>query len=122
MTKILRETRNVKRERGVMGGFNPSKLQEMMAQARQHYQELQQKMQETVVEAAAGGGSVTVKMNGAKQVLSITIEPEVVKSGDVEMLQDLVTAAVNAANKKVDETMQSTVGGMLGGMGLGGLF
>ncbi len=105
-----------------MGGFNPRQLQEMMSQARRQYEELQKKMQETVVEASAGGGSVTVKMNGAKQVLKITIEPEVVKSGDVEMLQDLVTAAVNAAVHKVDETMQSTVGGMLGGMGLQGLF
>ncbi len=105
-----------------MGGFNPRQLQEMMSQARRQYEELQKRMQETVVEASAGGGSVTVKMNGAKQVLQITIEPEVVRSGDVEMLQDLVAAAVNAAAHKVDETMQSTVGGMLGGMGLQGLF
>ncbi len=105
-----------------MGGFNPKQLQEMMAQARRQYEDLQKKMQETVVEATAGGGSVTVKMNGAKHVLQIKIEPEVVQAGDLEMLQDLVAAAVNAAANKVDETMQSTVGGMLGGMGLGGLF
>ncbi len=105
-----------------MGGFNPKQLQDMMAQARQHYEQLQQKMQETVVEAASGGGSVSVKMNGAKRVLAVTIDPEVVKSGDVEMLQDLVTAAVNGAANKVDETMQSTLGGMLGGLGLGGMF
>ncbi len=105
-----------------MGGFNPRQLQEMMSQARRQYEELQKKMQDTVIEATAGGGSVSVKMNGAKQVLQITIEPEVVRSGDVEMLQDLVTAAVNAAVHKVDEALQSTVGGMLGGMGLQGLF
>src|SRR5512142_855355 len=99
-----------------MGGFNPKQLQEMMSAARQQYENLQRKMQETVVEGTAGGGSVTVKMNGQKHVLGITIDPEVVKSGDVEMLQDLVTAAVNGAAQKVDEVMQSNVGGMLGGL------
>ncbi len=78
-------------------------------------------MEETVVEASSGGGSVTVKMNGKKQALSIKIDPEVVKSGDIEMLQDLVAAAVNAASAKVDQTMQSAMGGMLGGMGIPGL-
>jgi DNA-binding YbaB/EbfC family protein len=82
---------------------------------------LQKKMQQTVVEASSGGGSVTVKMDGRKQVLSIKIDPEAVKSGDVEMLQDLVTAAINEAARKVDEAVQSTVGGMLGGMGIPGL-
>jgi nucleoid-associated protein EbfC len=101
-----------------MSGFNPLKMQELMSQAKQQYETLQKKMQETVVEASAGGGSVTVKMNGQKRVLSVTIEPEVAKSGDVEMLQDLVTAAVNEAGRKVDEAMQSSLGGMLGGMGL----
>ena len=78
-------------------------------------------MQQTVVEASSGGGTVTVKMNGRKQVLEVRIDPEAVKSGDVEMLQDLVAAAVNAAAQKIDEAMQSTVGGMLGGLGLPGL-
>ncbi len=78
-------------------------------------------MEETVVEASSGGGSVTVKMNGRKQALSIKIDPEVAKSGDLEMLEDLVTSAVNAASAKVDQAMQSTMGGMLGGMGIPGL-
>jgi DNA-binding YbaB/EbfC family protein len=104
-----------------MGGFNPKQLQEMMSQARQKYDELQQKLASTIVEASAGGGSVTVKMNGQKQVLGVTIEPEVVKSGDVEMLQDLVTAAVNAAVRKVDDQLQSSMGSMLGGLNLPGL-
>jgi DNA-binding YbaB/EbfC family protein len=99
-----------------MGGFN---LQELMSQAKRQYEVLQKKMEETVVEGSAGGGSVTVKMNGRKQVLNIRVDPEVVKSGDVEMLQDLITAAVNGAGQKVDEAMQSTMGGMLGGLGLG---
>jgi DNA-binding YbaB/EbfC family protein len=90
-----------------------------MSQARQQYEALQKKMQETVVDFTAGGGAVSVKMNGQKHLLSVSIDPEIIKGGDVEMLQDLVTAAVNGAANKVDEAMKSTVGGMLGGMGLG---
>jgi len=101
-----------------MGGFN---LQELVSQAKRQYEVLQKKMEETIVEASSGGGSVTVKMNGRKQVLSIKINPDIVKDGDLEMIQDLVTAAVNAAGTKVDGAMQSTMGGMLGGMGIPGL-
>jgi DNA-binding YbaB/EbfC family protein len=101
-----------------MGGFN---LQQLMSQAKQQYEALQRKMQDTVVEASSGGGTVNVKMDGRKQLLSLKIDPEAVKSGDIEMLQDLVTAAVNEAARKIDQAMQSTVGGMLGGMGLPGL-
>jgi nucleoid-associated protein EbfC len=104
-----------------MGGFNTRQFQEMLEQAQKQAQSLQEKMQQTVVEASAGGGTVTVKMNGRKQVLGVRIDPETVKSGDVEMLQDLVAAAVNAASQKVDDAMQSTVGGMLGGLGIPGL-
>jgi DNA-binding YbaB/EbfC family protein len=101
-----------------MGSFN---IQEMLSQARKQYEILQKKMQETIVEASSGGGSVAVKMDGRKQLLSIKIDPEVVKSGDVEMLEDLVTAAVNEAARQIDQTVQSTVGGMLGGMGIPGI-
>jgi len=101
-----------------MEGFN---LQEMLAQARQQAEKLQEKMQQIVVESSSGGGSVTVRMNGQKQVLSVVIEPEVAKSGDLEMLQDLVVAAVNEAGRKVDDAMKSSLGGMLGGMGLPGM-
>jgi nucleoid-associated protein EbfC len=101
-----------------MGGFN---LQELMSQARQQYETLQKKMQETVVEASSGGGTVRVKMDGRKQLLSLTIDPEAVKADDIEMLQDLITAAVNEAARQIDQAMQSTVGGMLGGIGLPGL-
>jgi DNA-binding YbaB/EbfC family protein len=101
-----------------MGGFN---LQDLMSQAKKHADQLQQKMAQTVIEASAGGGAVTVKMNGQKQLLKVTIDPEVVKSGDVEMLQDLVQAACNEAGRKVDEAMQSGLSGMLGGMGIPGL-
>src|SRR5260221_2614846 len=96
-----------------MSGFN---LQELMSQAKKQYEVLQRKMQETVIESSSGGGAVTVKMDGRKQVLNIKIDPEAVKSGDIEMLQDLIAAAINGAGQKVDESMQSAMGGMLGGM------
>ena len=99
-----------------MGGFN---LKEMMSMAKQQAEMLQKKMEETVIEASAGGGTVNVKMNGRKQILALKIDPDVVKGGDVEMLQDLVTAAVNEGCRRIDEAMQSNLGGMLGGMGLG---
>ena len=96
-----------------MSGFN---IQELMSQAKRQYETLQKKMQQTVVESSSGGGAVSVKMDGRKQVLNIKIDAEAVKSGDIEMLQDLIAAAVNGAGKKVDESMQSAMGGMLGGI------
>jgi len=104
-----------------MGGFDPRQFQEILEQAQKQAQDLQEKMAQTVVEASSGGGSVSVKMNGRKQVLQVRIDPEAVKSGDIEMLQDLLAAAVNAAGQKIDQAMQSTVGGMLGGMGIPGV-
>ena len=101
-----------------MGGFN---LQDLMSKAKAQYESLQKKMQETIVEASAGGGAITVKMDGRKQLLSLRIYPEALKSGDLEMIQDLVLAAVNEAGRKIDAQMQSTVGGMLGGLGIPGL-
>ena len=101
-----------------MSEFN---LQELMSQAKRQYETLQKKMQETIVESSSGGGAITVKMDGRKQVLSVKIDPEAVKSGDVEMLQDLIAAAVNGAGTKIDDTMQSAMGGMLGGMGIPGI-
>jgi len=96
-----------------MSGFN---LQDLMSQAKRQYDALQKKMQETVVESSSGGGSVTVKMDGHKHLLGIKLDPTVVQSGDIEMLQDLITAAVNGAAQKVDDSMQSAVGGLLGGI------
>jgi nucleoid-associated protein EbfC len=101
-----------------MGGFN---LQDLMSKAKAQYESLQKKMQETIVEASSGGGTVTARMDGRKQLLSLRIDPEAVKTGDVEMLQDLVVAAINEAARKVDAQMQSTVGGMLGGLGIPGI-
>jgi len=101
-----------------MGGFN---LQDLMSKAKAQYESMQRKMQETIVEVSSGGGTVSVKMDGRKQLLSLRIDPEAVKSGDVEMLQDLVLAAVNEAARKVDSQMQSTLSGMLGGLNIPGL-
>jgi hypothetical protein len=96
--------------------MDPKQIQEMMTRAQEMQQQMQKKMRETQVEASAGGGAVVARMNGEKQLLSIKIEKDA--AGDVEMLQDLVRAAVNEAARKVDAAMQSTLGGMLGGMGL----
>ena len=94
---------------------------EMMQQARQMQAELQKRMSDLRVEASAGGGMVTVVVNGSKQVQSITIDPNVVSKDDVQMLQDLVTAAVNDANRKVDEQLGQSMSGMLGGLKIPGL-
>jgi DNA-binding YbaB/EbfC family protein len=96
--------------------MDPKQMHEMMTRAQEMQQQMQLKMRETQVEASVGGGAVVVRMNGEKQVLSVKIEKDA--SGDVEMLQDLVTAAVNEAVRKVDAAMQSQLGGLLGGMGL----
>jgi nucleoid-associated protein EbfC len=94
---------------------------QMMKQAQQFQERLQQEMSTIVVEGAAGGGMVTVTVNGHKQVQKITIDPEVVSKDDVVMLQDLVTAAVNDGLRKVDEELKRKVGGIMGGLGLPGL-
>ena len=96
-------------------------LQNMMKQAQQMQERLQKQMAEMRIEATAGGGMVTVVVNGAKQVQSIKIDPEVVSKEDVEMLQDLILAAVNDAHRKADEAMAQTMGGMMGGLKIPGL-
>jgi DNA-binding YbaB/EbfC family protein len=88
-------------------------IQEMMKQAQQMQEQLQRQMAELRAEGNAGGGMVTVVVNGAKQVQSLTIDPEVVSKEDVEMLQDLIVAAINDAHRKADEAMQQNMGGML---------
>ena len=88
-------------------------MQQMMKQAQQMQERLQQQMAELRVEASAGGGMVTVVINGAKQLQSITIDPEVVSKEDVAMLQDLIVAAVNDAQRKVDAEMKQKTAGML---------
>ena len=84
-----------------------------MKQAQQMQERLQKEMTALSVEGNAGGGMVTVRINGAKQVQSITIDPEVVSKEDVGMLQDLIVAAINDAQRKADEAMAQKMGGML---------
>jgi DNA-binding YbaB/EbfC family protein len=94
----------------------PGNMQSMMKQAQQMQQRMQEEIAKIRVEGSAGGGMVTVSLDGHKNLLSVKIDPEA--AGDVEMLQDMILAAFNDAMKKVDEESQSKLGGMLGGMGL----
>ena len=97
-------------------------MQQLMKQAQQMQEKLQKQMEATVVDATAGGGMVSVKMNGQKQLLSIQIDPEVFTGGDRDMLQDLIVAAVNEGIRKVDEAMQGQLGNLTGGLKIPGLF
>lgn len=92
------------------GGFD---IQSMMQQAQQMQEQMGKQMKEMVVEAAAGGGAVSVKMRGDFEVIALTISPDLVKDGDVEMIQDLTVAALNEARRKVEESLKGKLGGML---------
>jgi DNA-binding YbaB/EbfC family protein len=112
--------RSITREVDTMkfpGGLN---IQGMMKQAQVMQEKMQKEMEELRTEASAGGGVVTVEMKGNHEIVSLKIDPEAVKEGDVEMLQDMILAAINEANRKVDEAMKGKLGGMLP-PGLGGL-
>jgi len=97
-------------------------IQQMMKQAQQMQDRMQKQMAEMRIEATAGGGMVTVVMNGSKQVLSLKIDPEAVSKDDVEMLQELILAAINDGSRKADEAMSQQMSGMMGGMKIPGLF
>ncbi len=94
----------------------PGNMQQMMRQAQQMQEKLQQEIAQIKVEASAGGGMVTVQMDGQTNLLAVKIDPEV--AGDVEMLQDMIVAASNEAVKKVDDEIKGKMGGMMSGMGL----
>ena len=96
------------------------KMKEVMGQARQMQEQMERKLSETVVEASSGGGVVTVRMNGKKEVLRLKIEPSAIGSAgsDLELLEDLITAAVNEAGRRADEAIKASVAGMMGGLGL----
>jgi nucleoid-associated protein EbfC len=100
------------------GGLN---IQQMMKQAQAMQEKMSKEMDELRVDASAGGGVVTVQMKGNHELIALKIDPEAVKEGDVEMLQDMIMAATNEANRKVDEAMKGKLGGMLP-PGLGGMF
>ncbi len=101
--------------------MNFQQMQQMMKQAQEMQERLQRQMADARVEGNAGGGMVTVVMNGAKQVQSIAIDPEVVSKDDVGMLQDLIVAALNDAHRKAEDEMQKNVGGLMGGLKIPGL-
>ena len=111
--------------------MNPQDIQKMLGQAQEMQQQMDQRLSSTIVEATSGGGAVTVKMNGKKQVLSLKIDPTAVaglisntsgsNSADIEMLEDLIVAALNEAGRRADESLQSGLSGMLGGLNLPGL-
>ena len=107
--------------------INPLKISEMLSQASHMQEEVQRKLEVTEVEGSSGGGAVTATLNGKKQLLKIKIDPSAVagligqQHPDVEMLQDLIVAAVNEAGRKAEEVIQSSVQGMLGGLKMPGL-
>ena len=106
--------------------INPLKFAEMLSKANEVQEEVQRKLGETILEASSGGGAVTATMNGKKQLLKLKIDPSAVVSlggnqPDVEMLEDLIIAAVNGAGRKADDAIKSNVQGILGGLNIPGL-
>jgi DNA-binding YbaB/EbfC family protein len=105
---------------------NPLKMAEMLSQANKMQEEMQRKLSQTIVEGSSGGGAVSATMNGKKELIKVRIDPAAVASlsgpnPDLEMLEDLVVAAVNEAGRKADEAIKSSVQGALGGLNIPGL-
>ena len=107
---------------GFGGGGNMQQLMRQAQKMQQQLQEAQEHLEEAEYEAASGGGMVTVKLSGRRELTSITIDPQVVDPDDIEMLQDLIIAAVNEALRKSEETKAAAMNRMAPGMGMGGLF
>jgi DNA-binding YbaB/EbfC family protein len=101
--------------------FNPLQMKEMLSNAREMGEKMQQTMDHISAEASSGGGMVTARVNGKKQLLRLQIDPSVVNSKDVEMLQDLVMSAVNEAGRQAEAQLQSSIGTMVGGLNLPGM-
>lgn len=95
-------------------------IEKLFKEAQKAQEELQRQMESLALEASSGGGMVSVKMNGAKHLLQVKIDPEAIKSGDVEMLEDLIVAAVNEAARRVDEEMSNQIRNLMGGLKLPG--
>jgi DNA-binding YbaB/EbfC family protein len=100
---------------------NLQQLQQIMKQVQQMQEQIQKQLDDLVIEASAGGGMVSVKMNGQKQLVAVHIDREVFASQDMEMLQDLVMAAVNEATRKVDDQLANRVGNLATGLNIPGL-
>lgn len=113
-----------KRRTPSMGGMGGGNMQQMLKQAQKMQEDMakaQEEAETLEVEATAGGGMVAVKVNGKKEIVEIVIQPEVVDPDDIEMLQDLVTAAVNEAMVKIEEATKDAMGKVTGGMNIPGL-
>ena len=100
-----------------------AKMKEMMGQARQMQEQMERKLSETVVEVSSGGGAITVKINGKKEILRLKIDPATTGSvgSDLELLEDLIIAAINEAGRRVDEALKSDIASMMGGLKLPGI-
>ena len=105
----------------MMGGGNMQQLARQAQKLQQQMTKMQEELEAREFEAAAGGGMVTVRVNGRKELLSVEIKPEAVDPDDIEMLEDLVAAAINATVKQVDETAEAEMGKLTGGMNIPGL-
>lgn len=117
------------RRGGFPGGAMPGNMNNLMKQAQRMQRQMEEKqkeMEEKEYEASAGGGAVTVKLSGKKEVLSVKLSPEAVDPDDIETLEDLIVAAMNEALKKLEAEQEESLGALTGGMGglggLGGLF
>lgn len=111
--------------RNQFGGFGGPNMQQLMRQAQKMQQQMEQAqadLETKEYEASAGGGAVTCKVNGKREIVSLTIKPEAVDPEDVEMLQDMVVAAVNEAMRKADAESAANMSKLTGGLNLGGLF
>lgn len=111
--------------RNQFGGFGGPNMQQLMRQAQKMQQQMEQAqadLETKEYEASAGGGAVTCKVNGKREIVSLTIKPEAVDPEDVEMLQDMVVAAVNEAMRKADAESAANMSRLTGGLNLGGLF
>lgn len=107
------------------GGMMPGNMNQILKQAQkmqENMQKMQAELEEKEVESSVGGGAVTVKVNGKKEIVSVSIKPEVVDPDDVEMLEDLVLSAVNEALRSIDEMQSSQMSKLTGGMNIPGLF
>jgi DNA-binding YbaB/EbfC family protein len=107
---------------GMMPGGNMNNLLKQAQKMQEEMQKAQKELETKEIEASVGGGAVTVKVNGKKELIDITIKPEVVDPDDIEMLQDLVLSAVNEALRSIDEMTSSQMGKLTGGMNIPGLF
>ena len=99
------------------GGFDMNKLMQQAQQMQAQMQQAQEELAKEIVEASAGGGMVTVKANGARQIVAIEISPEAIDPDDPEMLADMILAAVNEALRSAESLMEARLGGMMGGLG-----